>query len=394
MIFTVDGDNGMPKILVLGVGGCGCNTSSTIGDAIEDDNLKIININTDASALERCKSGENFLIGRSLTNGFGAGARPEVGLDAAKENEDDLKALFDGQDIIFITAGLGGGTGTGATPFIIELARNSNKPVICIPTLPFKTEGELRMKNALEGLKQIKQLANAVVTLPNDNILETLGESVGVFSAFKHADRMLEDTLRALIDMLTSTGYVNIDLNDFITVMSQTGDAILGTSKADDQSAVELAVKAAVNNPIYQDRDMTLAKGALVQVNVREEITMGTYNKINDTITSMLKPSTLLVSGITEKPDMQHLIEIFVIGTGISDTEESVLEGCQSIKLAVSNETPKDTVSQTEAPVTVKKLETNVKGNTVAATRTEPETRREAMEYLNIPAFLRNSKKN
>jgi cell division GTPase FtsZ len=176
--------------------------------------------------------------------------------------------------------------------------------------------------------------------------------------------------------------------------MSQTGDAILGTSKADDQSAVELAVKAAVNNPIYQDRDMTLAKGALVQVNVREEITMGTYNKINDTITSMLKPSTLLVSGITEKPDMQHLIEIFVIGTGISDTEESALEGCQSIKLAISNETPKDTVSQNEAHVTVEKLETNVTGNTVAATRTEPETRREAMEYLNIPAFLRNSKKN
>ena len=393
MIFTVDGDNGMPKILVLGVGGCGCNTSSAVGDAIKDDNLKVININTDASALERCTSGENFLIGSSLTNGFGAGAKPEVGLDAAKENEDELIGLFEGQDIIFITAGLGGGTGTGATPFIIELAKNSKKPVICIPTLPFKTEGELRMKNALGGLDRIKTLANAVVTLPNDNILETLGESVGVFSAFKHADRMLEDTLRALIDLLTSTGHINIDLNDFVSVMSQTGDAILGTSIADDESAVELAVKAAVNNPIYQDRDMTLAKGALIQVNVREEITMGTYNKINDTITSMLKPSTLLVSGITEKTDMQHLIEIFVIGTGISEGEGSVLDDCHSIKLAISNEKPKEKIIADDSPVVSVKLETNVTGNTVAATRTEPETRREAMEYLNIPAFLRNSKK-
>lgn len=381
-MFTIENKSNMPRILLVGIGGCGCNTSSMVGKAISAENLTVVNVNTDASALEKCMSGENLLIGERLTCGFGAGARPNVGLEAAQENTEQLSALFEQQDIVFVTTGLGGGTGTGAAPFIIELAKVAGKPVICVATLPFRSEGAIRMENAQDGLKQIRATANAVMSLPNDNILKALGESVGLFSAFNHADKVLEGTLSALIDLLSDTGYVNIDLNDFVTVMSQTGDAVLGVATTNDASAVEIAVQSAINNPIYETLNIGTAKGALIQINIREEISMGTYNQLVDALRMQLPADSLLVNGITHKPEQENLIEVFVIGTGI--TVQSSLQG---------------TKPKLEKPVSLRTANVKLEVNKHLDKKIEQieqiaeESQPTPNEYLHIPAFLRKQSK-
>jgi cell division protein FtsZ len=222
------------------------------------------------------------------------------------------------------------------------------------------------------------------MSLPNDNILKALGESVGLFSAFNHADKVMEGTLSALIDLLSNTGYVNIDLNDFVTVMSQTGDAVLGVATTNDASAVEIAVQSAMNNPIYETLNIGTAKGALIQINIREEISMGTYNMLVDALRMLLPADSLLVNGITHKPEQENLIEVFVIGTGITEQsalQETTPKADKPVALCRANVESELEVSQ--------HLDKKIEQIPQIAEASQPTPN----EYLHIPAFLRKQSK-
>ncbi|PKH07134.1 cell division protein FtsZ [Moritella sp. Urea-trap-13] len=359
-MFLPESNNAKMTVLLAGVGGCGCNTSSLLGAEIQSDDLTIININTDAAALDHCSSGDNILIGKNLTNGFGAGSAPEVGLAAAEENEKQLRELLIGNDILILTTGLGGGTGTGATPHIAKIARDLAIPCIVVATLPFQSEGKMRMNYATQGLELLRERAHALITLPNDNLVEVLGETVGIFDAFKFSNTALKNTISSLIDMLTTTGFINVDLNDFGKIMNQKGDAILGIGHSDNPEGIEDAVEQALKNPLYKNIDISKAQGAIIQVNCKEEITLAEYNKITGLVNNMLDEHALMICGISKKQHLDCYVEVLVIGTG----------------LTVSESTPATQITSDD----IARTSDNVK-------EIKPQIKH---EYLNIPAFIRN----
>ncbi|MFC3034298.1 cell division protein FtsZ, partial [Pseudoalteromonas fenneropenaei] len=273
-------------------------------------------INTDKVVLNHTQSDESVLIGEQLTHGYGAGADPAVGLLAAQESEAQLIGLIQKCDILLCAAGFGGGTGTGASPYIAKLAREHSKPVIGIATLPFSSEGEFRRQIAQEGLDEFKQYANAVVTLPNDKLIEVLGSDVGLFDAFKHSNQLLHSLIVALIDMLCHQGLINIDLKDFVRVMDAKGDAVLCVGKCNEESDLQRTLEQTLTNPLISSVDMSTSTGAIIQINCKEEISLGSYDLISSTVCQKVSPSALIICGVSKLEKLQSNYEILVIATG------------------------------------------------------------------------------
>jgi cell division protein FtsZ len=305
-------------IHVIGVGGCGGNAITTMASLCQHTNIRFTSINTDISALHQCNNHEVLLIGEATTKGYGAGADPQVAHSAARQSEEALSALIENDTIIIIIAGLGGGTGSGATPVLLDIAKKKSIDVMCFVTLPFKSEGSKRQEIALNALEEIKVAANATLVLSNDSLVAALNETVGLLSAFRHCDTQMHRIVEAIITMLTKTGYINVDINDFSHILSLEGNTALGVGVAEDGNGLCDALTHALTNPLVDEQSIAGAQGVIVQLTCKEEPSLVMYEEMLATLQLLIESSrALIITGVTVSPELPHFAEVLVIATGI-----------------------------------------------------------------------------
>lgn len=305
------------RIKVVGVGGAGCNTISRLADIIKGPEL--IAINTDAQHLLITKAPIKILIGRETTKGLGAGANPDIGRAAAKENINDIKKVLKNADMVFITCGLGGGTGTGAAPIIAEVAKEQGALTVAVVTLPFSSEGAVRWKNAMEGLEDLQSVCDTVIVIPNDKLLEIVPK-LDINSAFKVADEILANAVKAITEIVTRPQLVNVDFADVKTIMQEGGVAMIGFGESDSENRAVEAVNRAINNPLLSV-DVSGAKAALVVVS-GGNVTIEELNTVMKTLEEKMdKENSNIIMGADIRPDLGDTLRVILIVTGVKSPQ-------------------------------------------------------------------------
>lgn len=302
------------RIKVIGVGGAGNNTISRMRE-IGIKGGEIVAINTDAQDLLDAKADQKILIGRELTKGLGSGSNPRVGAEAAKESLTDIKKKLDNSDMVFVTCGLGGGTGTGAAPVVAEVAKKQGALTIGIVTMPFNVEGRKRLENAMEGLERMEAIVDTLIVIPNDKLLE-LAPDLPIPTAFKVADEILTNAVKGITELVTKSGLVNLDFADVKAVMSEGGVSLIGLGESDSNQRAMEAVEKAINNPLL-DVDITNAKGALINVIGGTKLSLEDYKIIVEQIGNRLSPDAKIISGAQISKDLEESIRVMVIVTGV-----------------------------------------------------------------------------
>jgi len=309
------------RIKVIGVGGSGGNGIARMKE-VGLRGVELVAINTDAQALHRSGAEEKIHIGKNLTRGLGAGMNPEIGRQAAEENRDEIQDVLKGADMIFVTCGMGGGTGTGAAPVVAEVAKESGALTIGVVTKPFSFEGMQRAMIAEEGLDQLKDRVDALVVIPNDRLLQIIDKKTGIINAFKIVDDILRQGVQGISDLITETGDVNVDFADVKAIMQDAGSALMGIGKASgDNRAVE-AARQAINSPLLET-SIDGAKGVLFNV-TGTDVTMLEVNEAANIITENIDPNAKVIFGVVSTPDgelRKGEIKITVVATGFEDSE-------------------------------------------------------------------------
>lgn len=299
--------------------GCGGAGSNTVNRCMEDglSGIQMLAVNTDAKHLLSVKASKKMLIGKVLTRGLGAGARPEVGERAAMENEPELKDWLKDSQIVFVTAGMGGGTGTSSSFVVSRLAHEAHALTIGVVTLPFKSEGELRMENAMAGLTKLSKVCDTTIVIPNDTLIE-LVPNLPVQAAFKVADELLLQTIKGLTEMLTHAGLVNVDYADLRTILNEGGVSLIGVGEADGKpkERIEDAVEEALNSPLLGKIDLKDARGALVRVVGGPDMNIEEAAEAAEIITSKIRPEARLIWGCSVEPEMTGTVKVLLIVTG------------------------------------------------------------------------------
>ena len=308
------------RIKVVGVGGGGGNTISRMRE-IGIKGGEIIAINTDAQDLLYTNADIKILIGRELSKGLGAGSNPRIGAEAAKEQSQEIKKRLENSDLVFITCGLGGGTGTGAAPIVGEIAKKHGALVIGVVTLPFTVEGAKRIENAMEGLERLEGIVDTLIVIPNDKLLE-LAPDLPLPTAFKVADEILTNAVKGITELITSSGLVNLDFADIKAVMLNGGVSLIGMGESDSSDRALEAVDKAINNPLL-DVDIVNAKGALVNVIGGTDLALEEYKQIVQKIGEQLSPDAKLISGAQISKDLEKSIKVMVIITGVKSPQIS-----------------------------------------------------------------------
>jgi cell division protein FtsZ len=306
------------KIKIMGIGGGGNNSLSRMRD-IGIKGGELIAINTDAQDLLYANADQKILIGKELTQGLGAGSNPQVGQEAAKESEAEIKKRITGSDMIFITCGLGGGTGTGAAPVVAAIAKKQGALTIAIVTLPFTIEGKKRIENAINGLEKLEAIVDTLIVIPNDKLLE-LAPDLPLQTAFKIADEVLTNAVKGVTELVTKTGLVNLDFADVKAVMVNGGVSLIGMGEADSQNRAIEAVEKAINNPLL-DVDISNATGALVNVIGGSNMSLDEYKTIIATVGERLSPDAKLIGGAQIAEDMDKSIRVLLIVTGVKSAQ-------------------------------------------------------------------------
>jgi len=306
------------RIKVIGCGGGGNNTINRIAE-VGIKGVETIAINTDAQDLLYTNCDKKLLIGRELTHGIGAGSNPKIGEEAAKENEADLKKLIDGSDMIFITCGLGGGTGTGSAPFVAQLAKKMGILSVGIVTMPFTMEGSHRHENALIGLEKMEQSISTLIVIPNEKLLE-LAPHLPLQTAFKVADEILTNAVKGIAELVTKAGLVNLDFADVKAIMGQGGVALIGMGESDSENRAEESVHKALENPLI-DVDISNATGALINISGGENLTLEESRKIVETISESLDPNAKIIWGAQIYRDLEKTVRTMLIITGVNSEQ-------------------------------------------------------------------------
>ena len=303
------------RIVVVGVGGAGNNTVTRLmNDNIEK--VATVAVNTDAQDLFYCKAHRKLLIGRKLTGGLGAGNDPEIGEAAAIENEEDIKAILHNADLVFVTCGLGGGTGTGAAPVIAEISKKLGALTVAICTLPFRAEGKKRIENALRGLQRIVEVSDTFIPVPNDKLLEIAGDA-SIFEAFKLADGILINGVKGITEMLTTPGLVNIDFADLKTVLSRRGYALIGIGEGEGEQRAVKAIKNALSSPLM-DIDIKNAKSALINVTGNRNLKLKEAEMVVEAISKNMDSDAEIIWGaIVSQSIKQTLLRVTLVVAGI-----------------------------------------------------------------------------
>ena len=306
------------KIKVIGVGGGGNNSLSRMRE-IGIKGGELIAVNTDAQDLLYANADQKILIGRELTAGLGAGSKPKVGQEAARESESEIKKKISGSDMIFITCGLGGGTGTGAAPEIAKMAKKQGALTIGIVTLPFTIEGKKRIENAMEGLERMEASVDTLIVIPNDKLLE-LAPDLPLQTAFKISDEILTNAVKGTTELVTTSGLVNLDFADIKTVMVDGGVSLIGMGESDTADRSIDAVNKAIDNPLL-DVDISNATGALVNIVGGPDMSLDECKEIIETIGNKLSPDAKLIWGAQIAADMDKSLRVLLIATGVKSSQ-------------------------------------------------------------------------
>ncbi len=306
------------RIKVIGVGGGGGNSLSRMRE-IGIKGGELIAINTDAQDLLYANADQKILIGRELTQGLGAGSNPKIGQEAAKESESEIKKKIGGSDMIFITCGLGGGTGTGAAPVVAGLAKKQGALTIGVVTLPFTIEGRKRIENAMEGLERMESVVDTLIVIPNDKLLE-LAPELPLHTAFKIADEILTNAVKGTTELVTTSGLVNLDFADIKSVMVNGGVSLIGMGESDSQQRAIEAVEKAIQNPLL-DVDISNAAGALVNIVGGADMSLDECKSIIEVIGEKLSPDAKLIWGAQISDDMEKSIRVLLIVTGVKSSQ-------------------------------------------------------------------------
>lgn len=306
------------KIKVIGIGGAGNNSLNRMNE-IGIKGGELIAINTDAQDLLYTNANQKILIGKESTQGLGAGSNPKVGEEAAKENESDIKKKIANSDMVFITCGMGGGTGTGAAPVVAKLAKKQNSLVIGVVTMPFTIEGQKRIENAVMGLERLEAVADTLIVIPNDKLLD-LAPDLPLHTAFKISDEILTNAVKGITELVTTTGLVNLDFADVRTVMSNGGVSLIGMGESDTEKRANDSVTKAIDNPLL-DVDISDAKGALVNIIGGPNMTLDECKEIVGTIGDKLNSSAKLIWGAKISADMENSIRVLLIVTGVKSSQ-------------------------------------------------------------------------
>jgi len=305
-------------IKVFGCGGGGCNTVNRLAEE-GVIGAELHALNTDAAHLLTVHSHRKILLGRRLTRGLGAGAIPHVGEDAAKESEDELRKAVQGADLVFVTCGLGGGTGTGSAHVVARMAKESGALVMGVCTLPFKAEGMQRMENAEYGLEKLRAVADTVITIPNDKLLE-LVPRLPIAQAFKVADEVLMRAIKGVTEIISKPGLVNLDFNDIKTIMKGGGVAMIGLGESQSDNRAHDAIEEAINSPLL-DVDIGEAHGALINVNGGHNMTISEAEGMAEYVATRISPNARIIWGASLDDELADRISVLVIITGVKSKQ-------------------------------------------------------------------------
>jgi len=305
-------------IKVLGTGGAGNNTINRIFE-VGIAGAQTIAINTDAQDLLYTKADKKILIGKDTTKGLGAGSNPKLGEEAAREQEQEIKKSLENSDMVFITCGLGGGTGTGSAPVIAEIAKKMGSLTVGVVTLPFAMEGQRRYENAVMGLEKLEQIVDTLIVIPNDKLLE-LAPDIPLHTAFKVADEILTNAVKGIAELVTKAGLINLDFADIRTVMKSGGVALIGVGESDSENRAIEAVEKAISNPLL-DVDINGANGALINVSGGEDMTLEEAKKVVETVSERLSEDAKIIWGAQIYKDLQKTIRTMLIVTGVKSPQ-------------------------------------------------------------------------
>ena len=306
------------KIKVIGCGGAGGNTINRISE-VGITGAETIAINTDAQDLLYVNSNNKVLIGKELTAGLGAGIIPQVGEEAARESEHDIKQKLEGADMVFITCGLGGGTGTGSAPVIADVAKKMGILTVAIVTMPFAMEGQRRYENAVYGLEKLENLVDTLIVIPNDKLLD-LAPDLPLHTAFKVADEILTNAVKGIAELVTRPGLVNLDFADIRTVMGKGGVAVIGVGESDTENRAIEAVEKAIQNPLL-DVDINGAEGALINITGGPDMTLEEARKVVETVSERLDEDARIIWGAQISEDLDKTVRALLIVTGVNSPQ-------------------------------------------------------------------------
>ncbi len=364
-------------IKVVGVGGGGGNAvEHMVVQSIEG--VDFVCANTDAQALTKLSNQTVLQIGSNITKGLGAGANPEIGRQAAMEDRDRIQEVLAGADMVFITAGMGGGTGTGGAPVVAQVARELGILTVAVVTKPFPFEGKKRMKVAIEGMEELKKHVDSLITIPNDKLLSVMGKSATLLDAFKAANDVLLGAVQGIAELITRPGLINVDFADVRTVMSEMGMAMMGTGSASGDTRARQAAEAAVSSPLLEDVNLSGARGILVNVTAGMDMSMGEFQDVGDTIAEFASENATVVVGTVIDPDMSDELRVTVVATGLG--QDGASQGEQPVKLVVNQQSTGADDVDYDRPTVLRQR---------AAETAKAKAKEGDMDYLDIPAFLR-----
>ena len=370
-------------IKVIGIGGGGGNAiEHMMAESIEG--VDFVCMNTDAQALSRSSARTIVQLGEEATKGLGAGANPEVGRQAAEENRERIKEILDGTDMIFLTAGMGGGTGTGAAPIVAEVAKELNILTVAVVTKPFAFEGRKRMEVADKGIEQLGKYVDSLITIPNNKLLSVLGKNITLLNAFKAANNVLLGAVQGIADLITRPGLINVDFADVRTVMSEMGMAMMGTGLSSGENRAREAAEAAIASPLLEDVDFTGARGVLVNITAGMDMSIGEFESVGEAIKSFTSEHATVVVGTVIDPDMTEELRVTVVVTGLGNASKGAASRTAQIKSIKNGKDGSLDYHQLDRPTYIRNQDSESKKEGVDAPAD-----REVAEYLDIPAFLR-----
>jgi cell division protein FtsZ len=303
-------------IKVIGVGGGGGNAVNHMINN-EVDGVDFVCANTDAQALNNLKVKTVLQMGCNITKGLGAGANPNIGREAALEDRDEIAEILMGADMVFITAGMGGGTGTGAAPIVAEVAKEMGILTVAVVTRPFPFEGKKRADVANQGIAQLQQHVDSLITIPNEKLLDVLGKQASLLDAFRAANDVLLGAVKGIADLIINPGMINVDFADVKTVMSEMGMAMMGTGFARGEDRAREAAEAAIRSPLLEDVNLQGARGILVNITAGENLSLGEFSEVGDTIEEFASDEATVVIGTVIDPELKEDMHVTVVATGL-----------------------------------------------------------------------------